>query len=71
MTEVTLRLTDLACPNCAQKIGEILEKQKGVEKASVSFATSKVKVLYDPELISLDTIEKVVARTGYRVVERL
>lgn len=71
MTEVTLRLQDLACPDCAQKIGQILQRQKGVKNATVSFATSKVKVEFDPAVISIETFEKTIGRTGYRVIERL
>jgi copper chaperone len=70
MKEVTLSLSELACPDCANKIGQILERQKGVEKASVSFATSKVKVAFNPDVISLDQIEKAIERTGYKVIKK-
>lgn len=70
MEKATLRLTQLTCPDCAQKIGQILMKQKGVAKADVFFTTSKVKVDYDPERINLDEIEKVIGKTRYRVIER-
>lgn len=70
MERVTLQLTDLACPSCAQKIGEVLGKQKGIARAEVLFTTSKVKVEYDPAAISVEDMEKVIARLGYRVVRR-
>ena len=70
MEEITFRLGDLACPDCAQKMGLILEKQKGVHRANVVYATGKVKIQYNPEQISLQEIEKIIAKTGYKILER-
>ncbi len=71
MKELTLQLGDLACPTCAQTIGQILKKQKGVQDASVAFTTSRVKVTYDPEVITIEQIEKAIEKTGYKVQARL
>lgn len=70
MEEIIFRLGDLACPDCAQKMGLILERQKGIHKASVSYATGKLKLQYEPEQISLEEIEKIIAKTGYKILER-
>ena len=53
MQEASLQLTSLSCPSCAETIGQVLKRQKGVEDATVTFATSRVKVTYDPSVISL------------------
>ena len=65
MQETTLQLTNLSCPSCAETISQVLRRQK------VSFATSQVRVTYDPAMISLDAIEKVIGKTGYKVIARL
>jgi copper chaperone CopZ len=70
LNEITYRLEGLGCPDCAQKMGLILERQKGIQKANVSYATSKVKIQYDNTQISLEEIEKIIAKTGYRVLDR-
>ena len=70
MEKATLRLSNLSCPDCADKISQILLKQSGVSKADVFFTTSKVKVEWDAEQITLEQIEKTIQKTGYRVVER-
>lgn len=70
MEKATLRLSNLSCPDCADKISQILLKQNGVSKANVFFTTSKVKVEWDAEQITLEQIEKTIQKTGYRVVER-
>jgi cation transport ATPase len=71
MQETTLQLTNLSCPSCAETISQVLRRQKGVTEAKVSFATSQVRVTYDPAMISLDAIEKVIGKTGYKVIARL
>ncbi len=70
MQETTLQLSDLACPTCAETIGRVLKRQKGIGEAIVAFATSRVKVTYDPSTISLEAIERVINKTGYRVIGR-
>jgi copper chaperone CopZ len=67
MQELTLQLGDLACPSCAQTIGQILKRQKGVQDAAVAFTTSRVKVTFDPEVITIEQIEKAIEKTGYKV----
>ncbi|MGI6604050.1 MAG: heavy-metal-associated domain-containing protein [Firmicutes bacterium] len=70
MEEVTLQLGNLACPSCAQTIGEVLKRQKGVQDATVSFASSRIKVSFDPAIITLDQIERAIEKTGYKVQAR-
>ncbi|MGI6558649.1 MAG: heavy-metal-associated domain-containing protein [Limnochordia bacterium] len=68
MKTVRLRLEELACPTCAQKIGQVLEREKGVLSARVAYATATAVVEYDPELIDLDRITQVIGGLGYKVV---
>ncbi|NLN16408.1 MAG: heavy-metal-associated domain-containing protein [Firmicutes bacterium] len=68
MKTVRLRLEELACPTCAQKIGQVLEREKGVHSARVAYATATATVEYDPELIDLDRITQVIAKLGYKVI---
>ncbi|MEG6616466.1 heavy metal-associated domain-containing protein [Peptococcaceae bacterium 1198_IL3148] len=70
MKEITYRLEGLGCPDCAQKMGLILERQKGIQKANVNYATGKVKIQYHADQITLEEIEKIIAKTGYRVIEK-
>lgn len=66
MEKVTLQVNDLACPDCAAKISELLRKQKGVEDAQLSFMSGKLNVTYDPDTITLDEIKKTVSKLGYK-----
>jgi len=66
--KITLQVNDLACPDCAGKIAELLKKQKGVEDANISFMSGKLNVNYDPEVISVDEIKKTVSKLGYKAM---
>lgn len=65
MEKIVLKIDDLACPDCAAKIGEVLKRQNGVTHAQVSFMSGKLNLSFDPEVISLDEIKKIVAKLGY------
>ena len=66
---VRLQLEKLACPTCAAKIGQVLERSEGVSRASVNFATAKATVEYDPEQIDLEKISALIGSLGYRVLD--
>ena len=37
-------ITGLDCPNCAAKLGAMIEKEEGIESAKINFLTEKVTV---------------------------
>ncbi|SJZ62796.1 cation transporter [Selenihalanaerobacter shriftii] len=67
MKNKKLYLKDLACPDCAQKVEKILNKQTGVREAKVHYTTSKAKVEFNEDEITIDELKKAVATTGYEV----
>ncbi len=67
MKKIKLYLEELSCPDCANKIEQVLEKTEGVKKADVHYTTSKANVEYDPDKIDSSGLKKVVAKTGYQV----
>ncbi len=70
MEKVTYRLGGMACPDCAQKTGLMLERQKGIEHVKVSFTTGKAKIEYNPAEITLEEIEKFINKTGYKILAK-
>ncbi len=55
------------CDNCAKTIEASLQQLRGVKEASVSFASGKVRVSYDPELVSEPEIINCITALGYTV----
>ena len=69
MLKATIQLETLTCPSCALKIDSAVKSLNGVEKDSVSvmFNSSKVKLDYDDEKLSVGEIEKAITALGYVV----
>ncbi|MBH8576749.1 cadmium-translocating P-type ATPase [Nostocaceae cyanobacterium CENA369] len=63
----TLQVSGMDCGSCAQTIAASLQQLNGVMEASVSFATGRVKVSYDPNLLSEAEIKHRIAVLGYTV----
>ena len=69
MQKATIQLETLTCPSCMQKIESAVKSLDGVEKESLSvlFNSSKVKLNFDDEKISIKDIENAISKLGYEV----
>ena len=58
--KATIQLETLTCPSCMQKIDSAVKGLDGVDKDSVKvmFNSSKVKLNFEPEKISVEEIER-------------
>jgi copper chaperone CopZ len=71
MKSATIQLETLTCPSCMLKIEGALKGLDGIEKdtATVSFNTSKVKLNFDDEKVSIEEIEGAITKLGYDVLK--
>ena len=71
MQKATIQLETLTCPSCMQKIGNGVKSLDGVDKKSIKmlFNSSKVRVEYDDEKVSIKDIENVIDKLGYEVIK--
>lgn len=62
MQKATIQLETLTCPSCMQKIENGVKSLEGVDKESlkVLFNSSKVRVEYDDEIVSIKDIESAI-----------
>lgn len=60
-----LQVSGMDCGSCAKTIEVGWQQLRGITEASVSFATVKVPVDYDPELLSEKTIYERIKALGY------
>lgn len=69
MQKATIQLETLTCPSCVQKINNAVKALEGVDKESVNvlFNSSKVKLNFDDEKISIEKIENAITALGYEV----
>lgn len=71
MKKATIQLETLTCPSCLQKIENGVKSLDGVNKESlkVLFNSSKVRVEFDDEIVSMTDIEKAIDKLGYEVLK--
>ncbi len=69
MQKATIQVEALTCPSCVQKIENATKALDGVVKESVKvmFNSSKVKLDFDAEKISIDDIVRAITALGYEV----
>ena len=71
MQKATIQLETLTCPSCMQKIENGVKSLGGVDKKSIKvlFNSSKVRVEYDDEKVSIKDIENAIDKLGYEVLK--
>ncbi|NQP54095.1 heavy-metal-associated domain-containing protein [Streptococcus suis] len=71
MQKATIQIETLTCPSCMQKIENGVKSLDGVDKKSIKvlFNSSKVRVEYDDEKVSIKDIENAIDKLGYEVLK--
>ncbi|NLO99406.1 MAG: heavy-metal-associated domain-containing protein [Clostridiaceae bacterium] len=71
MQRATIQLESLVCPSCIQKIEGAVKSLDGVdnESVNVSFNSSKVKLNFDDQKLSIKDIENAIHKMGYDVIK--
>ncbi|MGM0471445.1 MAG: heavy metal translocating P-type ATPase [Bacillota bacterium] len=67
LKRITLKIADMTCASCAQKVEEALNNTSGVKEATVNFAAEKATIDYNPNRVNVDDLVKKVRDTGYDV----
>lgn len=69
MKKATIQLETLTCPSCMQKVEGAVKGLDGIDHDTIKvlFNSSKVKLNFDEEKISIDQIENAIAKVGYEV----
>ena len=70
MKKAVLRLETLTCPSCLQKINNAVKGLEGVNKESVEvlFNSSRVKLDFDNNLLTIKDVENAIEKLGYEVL---
>ena len=64
--EVRLVVDGLRCASCVWVTEHLLQATPGVQEATISYATGRANLRWDPELVDLDTLAGRIAALGYR-----
>jgi Cu+-exporting ATPase len=66
---IDVPLTGMNCAGCAANIEKALRNLGGVENATVNFATARATVLFSPQILKPEDIEKAIVSAGYGVLK--
>ncbi len=66
--ELVLPITGMTCANCAGTVERTLRKASGVREASVSYASERATVQFDPDVVSPEALVEEVERAGYGAI---
>ena len=71
MKAATIQVETLTCPSCLQKIEAAVKGVEGVDQDTVKvmFNSSKVKLDFDEDRISVNQIEDAITKVGYEVLK--
>ena len=69
MKKATIQLETLTCPSCVAKIEGALKKVDGIDQdtTKISFSSSRVRLDFDENKVSLADIENSITKLGYDV----
>lgn len=70
MKAATIQLKTLTCPSCLMKVEGALKGVKGVDQDSVNvaFNSSRVKLNFNEEDVTIEEIEGAITKVGYEVI---
>lgn len=65
ITQDTFPVLGMSCASCAARVDKTLNRQPGVSKASVNYASGAATVEYDPSQCSPEALQQAVQAAGY------
>lgn len=68
MSTATFTTEPFTCPSCVKKIENAVGRMPGVDSVDVGFNSSRVKVVFNPETTSADSIKQTIDGLGYPVL---
>lgn len=64
----TFPVLGMSCASCAARVDKTLNRQQGVSKASVNYASATVTVEYDHSQCSPEVLQQIVQAAGYDLI---
>jgi len=65
----TMKIEGMTCASCAKNIEKATRKLNGVTESNVNFATEKLTISYEPNLVKVSEIKKAIEKAGYKAIE--
>ena len=69
MEKKIIKIGGMTCAACSARIERVLNKKKGVTKASVNLATERANIIFDPSEVSFDEIKISIEKIGFQALD--
>lgn len=67
--DIELKIVDLDCPDCAASLEKGISRLKGVRSCNLEFATGRINLSIDNQIINREKVIKEISRLGHMVLE--
>lgn len=67
MKEISIKIMDITCAACVSRIDRTLLTIKGVNEATINYATGRGTIIYDEGKTDIKTITSLIEKSGYGV----
>jgi len=68
METIKLTIEGMSCEHCVQAVTSALSGLEGIFNVKVDLATKSTTIEFNPDLVALTEIKKVITDEGYRAV---
>ena len=65
MKKVLLKIGGMTCSACSSGLEKFLNRQEGIESASVNLVMNNANIQYDEQKLNIEQIEKFIERAGF------
>ena len=66
---VTGSVEGMTCAACVRRVEKALSGLKGVESANVNFATGRARIVYQPDIVEMNSLQMAVSKAGYNLLK--
>ncbi|NTW25969.1 MAG: copper-translocating P-type ATPase [Lentimicrobium sp.] len=66
--DITLPVSGMSCAACAISAESMLKAQQGVKSATVNYASKSVRLIYQPDVVGLDELQRNLSSIGYDLI---
>lgn len=67
--KVRVKIGGMSCTSCARNVERAVLKKKGVKSAFVNFASEEAVIVFHPDMVGIEEIERAIEQAGYKPIE--
>ena len=69
MKKQSFKIIGMSCSACAARVEKVTSQLDGVFQASINFATEKLKIEFDENVVTSEQIKEIIENAGYKAID--